>query len=350
MDAPDVTKRTLEPEPLEPPDLPEMQRGVWGDLPAGDPLAAHLVAHHWDRAEKPAGWQVARLSAPVLIIRETATGWAVAAKYYQVKASDSADKHAQRELEQTRQAVAAGLSGGAVRALHPLGVWRGVLLLEYVDGLTLQDQIAVRRHRPGELVPCLEGAAVLLATLHAHTARSDASPDFASRLAYAHKLVAQLARWGVLGDNAVICGGLERLIDRWADYAAMSAYVPCLIHGDATTTNFVFPWGGGVVGIDWERLKEADPAADLGRFMAEVAHSVVQYGGSLAEALPLLDVIVAAYRAALPAEWDGAALVQRACFYRASSTLRIARNGWIPRLERMTLVAEACALLADCPA
>ena len=43
-----------------------------------------------------------------------------------------------------------------------------------------------------------------------------------------------------------------------------------------------------------------------------------------------------------------AALRERAVFFRATSTLRIARNGWLSRLERTALVAEALALLALC--
>jgi hypothetical protein len=39
------------------------------------------------------------------------------------------------------------------------------------------------------------------------------------------------------------------------------------------------------------------------------------------------------------------ALIERARFYRASSTLRIARNGWLSRPERSALVLEATALL-----
>lgn len=38
-------------------------------------------------------------------------------------------------------------------------------------------------------------------------------------------------------------------------------------------------------------------------------------------------------------------LIERARFYRASGTLRIARNGWLSRLERSALVVEAMALL-----
>jgi hypothetical protein len=42
---------------------------------------------------------------------------------------------------------------------------------------------------------------------------------------------------------------------------------------------------------------------------------------------------------------DTEAIVRRARFYQASSTLRIARNGWVPRLARTALVAQAMALL-----
>jgi hypothetical protein len=38
-------------------------------------------------------------------------------------------------------------------------------------------------------------------------------------------------------------------------------------------------------------------------------------------------------------------LIERVRFYRASSTLRIARNGWLSRPERSVLVVEAMALL-----
>ena len=43
---------------------------------------------------------------------------------------------------------------------------------------------------------------------------------------------------------------------------------------------------------------------------------------------------------------QAAAVVSRATFYHASSALRIARNGWVSRLDRMGLVAQAMALLA----
>jgi aminoglycoside phosphotransferase (APT) family kinase protein len=159
-------------------------------------------------------------------------------------------------------------------------------------------------------------------------------------------VVDDLVRWGVLESNPVVREGLNVAIDRWATDAALSEFTPTLTHGDATTTNFIFPWTGGVVVVDWERLQVADPAADLGRLLAELSHSIKQHGGSVAEALPFLERLADAYCSALAASQDARALLERARFYQASSTLRIARNGWVSRLDRTALVAQALALLS----
>jgi aminoglycoside phosphotransferase (APT) family kinase protein len=291
-------------------------------------------------------WEVARLSQAAYVYRETSADWAVVAKFYAVKAGSSASEHATRELDSIRQVQAACTATTDARTIEPLGVWRGVLFLEYVDGLTLEDTIAVRRSQPGELKRALERAARFLARLHVQTARPDAEPDFASAVSYAHGVVEQLARHGVLQDYPIACRGLARLIGRWASNPALEDFVPSMAHGDATTSNFVFLKPGVVVIVDWERLRLADPAFDLGRLMAEITHSMNQHGGSVSEAEPFVEHMADTYSRALPAGWDAGALVERARFYRASSTLRIARNGWVSRLDRTALVAQAMALLA----
>ncbi len=337
--------------PLDAPTGDAIQRGAWAPVPAGDPLVMHIVAHYWDRPQPPDAWDVARMSGAAHIYRERATRWAIVAKFYAAKTGKDAPRHAQREYDMTLQARAAGLSAGDIRALRPLAVWRGVLLLEYVDGLTLEDIIAVRRHRPGELVPALEGAAQLLATLHTNGAQPDEPPDFSRDAEYARKVVDQLARWGVLEGNATVCNGLFGLVDRWENVARMNAHTPALIHGDATTTNFVYPWNDGVVAIDWERMKITDPAADVGRLVAEITHSINTHGGSVAEALTLVEHLLDAYcRAAGHTADAREQFIERVRFFRATSTLRIARNGWVPRVARTAMVAEALALLADCTA
>jgi hypothetical protein len=333
--------------PLEPPaDVPEIQRGNWFPLPANDPVVAYITRTYWEGPEPPMGWEAARLSQAVYVYRERATAQKISAKFYAVKTGSSADKHARREKAAIERAQEAGLASGQARVVRPLGLWRGILFLEYLDGLTLEDVIAVRRSRPGTLIPCLLRTVQLLATLHGYGIHPEVPPDFRPAGEHARKVIDQLTRYGVLQDDPLVRQGLLRAIERWEKEPAMVAFTPTCIHGDATTSNFVFPWDEGVVALDWERFDISDPAADLGRLMAEVGHSIHQHGGSVAEAEPFIEHLVAAYQEKLPAGWDRAALLQRARFHRAASILRIARNGWIPRLDRTALVAQALALLS----
>jgi hypothetical protein len=54
---------------------------------------------------------------------------------------------------------------------------------------------------------------------------------------------------------------------------------------------------------------------------------------------------VTAYSEARSYEGSNDGFVERMRFHQASSTLRIARNGWISRSERMQLVTQAMTLL-----
>ncbi len=334
-------------EPLTPPaDLPEIQRGNWAALPASDPVVSYLAATHWPNPVAEPAWEASRLSTAAYAYREAMSGWAVTAKFYAYKTGESAERHAIREYENVRRAREAGLANDGIRAIRPLAVWRGTLFIEYVDGLTLEDVVAVRRSRPGSLTSALDDTARLLATLHVEGHRAETAPDFSPSVAYAHKVIGDLEKHGVLHDEPLVSRGLRRLVERWEDRERMHAYTSTLLHGDATTTNFVFPWNDGVVGLDWERVGVGDPASDLGRLMAEVSHSVKQHGGTAAEAQPLVDHLVSAYQRELPPEWNAEALKGRAVFYQATSTLRIARNGWVSRLDRTVLIAQAMALLS----
>jgi hypothetical protein len=160
--------RVQEPTDLitPPADVPEERNEDWLLLPVADPVTEYIAAHHWDRTAVPISWEVARLSRAAYVYRETDTRSAVMAKFYTEKMGEKSERYARREFERSRQARAAGLAKGNARAVRPLASWRGVLLLEYVDGLTLEDIIAVRRSRPGTLASSLEKAAQLLATLH----------------------------------------------------------------------------------------------------------------------------------------------------------------------------------------
>lgn len=334
------------PEPLHPPrGVPGFALNDWFTVSGDGSTTVHLATHLWDRPQPPAEWEAARLSRAIYLFRERATGWTVLVKYYRKKVDDpaAAVRWATNEEERTRQAADL-LGDDALRPPRVLGRLQDVLFLEHVDGLTLEDAIAVRRNRPGLLPTIITDAARLLATLHSNGREPDAPRD--PGLLDAHRFVRHLADSGVLQDDAVVRDALRLLLDRWAATPLMADYLPAWIHGDATTSNFIIPRTGGVVAIDWERMHVADPAAELGRLLAEITHAVDRYGGTGDEGAEVAALATAAYVRSLPPEWDAAALAHRARVHQAGSTLRIARNGWLTREDRMGLVARALALLA----
>lgn len=343
-------------ELLYPPaDVPEIQRGNWLRLPDDDPLTGYIRQEFWDLPAPAAAWETARLSHAVFLYREPNLGWCIAAKFYTIKTGEAAERYAAQEARLTTQAVEALGAAAGFHVPRPLGAWRGVLFLEYMDGITLEDTIAIRRSRPGSLLPALERTAGLLAALHANTLQADVLPEFEPEAEKAVKFVRELSEYGVLQDDPLACEGLERLLGAWAGRPEMLRYTPCLNHGDATPSNFVFPTGSPVKGgegaafqlaaIDWERARLSDPAFDLGRLMAEVMHSIHAHGGSPAEALPFARHIAEAYLRAAPDRRKVEDILYRARFYQAASTLRIARNGWISREVRLGMVAQAYSLL-----
>ncbi len=317
-----------------------------------DPALGYLAATLWDGAAAPTGWDCARLSKAAFVYRERTSGRRYLAKFYAAKTPTSAERHAERELAANRTVLAAGLDDRTRRACRVFGAWRGVLFLEYVDGLTLDDLIAIRRDRPGSLGPALDAAAGPLATLHANGPRAGdgvvGGTGLPTRvaLAEARGFVDDLARSSVLAGEEAIAGGLRRALDVWSRRGSLTDFGATLIHGDATTTNFVFPATTEVVAIDWERLALGDPADDLGRLAAEVAAGIRSHGGPAGEAEAAVGRILASY-GTIPAPGRiDEAFAERFRFHRAASTLRIARNGWLPQTDRLRLVAQASALLA----
>jgi tRNA A-37 threonylcarbamoyl transferase component Bud32 len=332
---------------LAPPELPfENQFLGWFPLPVSDVIASHIATTLWDRETAPESWLVARLSTAVYVYREEQTGWRVVAKFYAHKTGKDAVHHAKREYQRTQQAWECFLNDQEVRSVQPLGLFDGLLFLEYVNGLTLGDKIAIRRNQPGELLRVLQTVSKFLAKLHLNCIQPEIPPDFGSAADYAYKVIDNLSRHGVLQRHPDVKNGLGKLVEQWSQDETMWNYRPTINHGDATTSNFIFPPHGGVVSIDWERSEFADPAADLGRLMAEVVHSINQDGGDFAEAKIFSQQITDAYLCSLPPDWDSCALLHRAKFYQATSILRIARNGWLSRQDRLSLILEAFALLS----
>lgn len=329
--------------PVSPTDSPTSD---WFSLPNSDPITDYMIANLWDLPEQPESWQAIRLSQAAYIYREQTTGWAIVAKFHTAKTGANAERHAGREYQYVRQAWEVGIAENGMRAVRPLGLWRGAIFLEYVDGITLEDKIAIRRSQPGELSRILENVGRFLASFHAGSLQHETRQDFGQAADYAYKLVDNLARHGVIQNNPIVQNEFGCVIEKWAANPIMWDFELAQTHGDATTTNFIFPQDGGGVAIDWERSKYDDPAADLGRLTAEIMHSIDRYGGNAVEAFSLTQHLADTYSNALPSDWNTKALLRRSQFYQATSTLRIARNGWLSRLDRLALVLQAFALLS----
>jgi len=329
--------------PVSDTDLPASD---WFSLPNSDPIIDYLIANLWDLPVQPVSWQAVQLSQAVYVYREHQTGWAIVAKFHTAKTGTDAERHAAREYQYNQQAREVGLVENELSAVRPLGVWRGAIFFDYVDGLTLEDKIAIRRSQPGELSHILENVGRFLASFHAGSLQCDDGQDFGPVADYAYKLVDNLARHGVIKNNPVVQNSFGRVIEKWATDRRMWDFRLTLNHGDTTTSNFIIPPRGGVVAIDWERSDTADPASDLGRLMAEVIHSVSHYGGNFTEGQTFAQQLANKYCDFLPSDWNHTALLHRALFYQATSTLRIARNGWLSRQNRLALILQAFALLS----
>ena len=330
-----------------PEENPGFDMNDWFTIPAGEPVIEYLVENLWDQPGFPEKWEAARLSKAVFLYREISTSWTILVKFFVAKVSsaESAVRYSDNEFQCTQQALSFRWEDGTFGAPRALGAANGTIFLEYIDGLTLEDTIAIRRNRPGTIRPALKKVATLLAGIHSRNLHDEFPRNFHYEISDIQKIADQLAGKGVLKDNPIVVDGLQKLIARWEVDPVMVDYIPTTIHGDSTTSNFIFPWNGGLIAIDWERMYTADPASELGRLLAEIANGIYQYGGNYDEADQLVQFTRDVYCQALPANWDTKALTHRTKFYQASSTLRIARNGWLPRLQRTMLVSQALAFL-----
>lgn len=334
--------------PLDPPEeVRNLRSGGWRRLSSKDPILKGIREQLWADGAEPHEWEIARFSKAVYLIRESLSRWTLAVKYYSEKTGSSAQEYSERELSLTQEIRGLGFDQGPIRVVTPHGAWRGVLMMERVEGITLADAIATRGSMPGFLHASLNAVARLLARLHEADTGGDEPLPIRYLKADALEYIDVLEKHGVLKEETSITEALRRSIERWAVEMERCVLPPARVHGDATVTNYMFPSEGEVVAIDWERAKVSHRAFDLGRLSAEIVHSVKGAGGSREEGEEYVDYFLTSYMDHCSSDYFEEDLHRWIRFHRAISMLRIARNGWEPRLERMTLVAGAIAILAD---
>ncbi len=320
------------------------------------PAAAPLVRALYDLLPRQAAGPPAEVileplpsSRPVLrFIFPEGQARAVGKFFTACPPESSLDRSLLQEYDNYFQAAALGLGDGLgliprVLGRHPqLGLG---LLLENLPGVDL-DCLLARALRPGEEQPLyrgLEHLAGLLAFFHTRPVpESPVSPYPA--LSYFDKLRYQLQALGLLSVEDKEALKAER--GAWEDRFSKFPDRRVLVHGDATPTNFLFD-DGRVVALDLERLKIADRLWDLSWVAGELKHAWGWRTGNLNGGEAAISRFFAAYLAALPAD---AALAPRLYFlnpfYMALAELRIARNAYLSRDYRLTLIAEARRCLA----
>lgn len=350
---------TEQPHPIElpalspDPALNDLQPGIWSSpIPITGSLASLLQAvttgTTGTKTEQSQDhvWQIARFSAAVYLFSREGGEYSTVVKFYSQKVGPGeAQKYAQREMDWIEKAYASGLDDAPMRSVRALRAERGILFLEHVEGLTLGDVLSIRRHRPGGMRLALTLSAQLLARLHENTHQPYEETALTYALNDVRKYIDNLEQHGVLKETPQFADSIRSVVDLWERRPELADYTPCLIHGDATTANFIFPPEGGIIAIDWERMKNSDPAADLGRLIAEVTHLIQQSGGNSEEQQRVAFLLEDAYRHARSSPMPDS-FASRVRFYQAGSTLRIARNGWISRKDRTSLAAQALALLS----
>jgi aminoglycoside phosphotransferase (APT) family kinase protein len=321
----------------------------WQPVPEGDAVIAFLHRQPWASERERSGWLVRRLTGGAYLYRAPG-GWQVVGKFYAAKTDRFPVEYARQELEAIRRARAA-LPAAGKEVVRPYTLWHGVIFLEYLSGPTLEQILGSPHALMARSEAGLREVARFLARLHGATAQPAAWPNFNPVHEHAQRVIADLAadllrgeprRWQCLRD----------LVARQAECESLSSFTPVFTHGDATTGNFIFDSAGDLVALDWERAQVADPAADLGRLLAEVGHSLRQQRYDESAVVALLQATKDAY-----GEWDAGAgaraddrwerLQSRARFYEAIGMLRIARNAWVGRPFRQSLVERAEALLEE---
>jgi aminoglycoside phosphotransferase (APT) family kinase protein len=250
-----------------------------------------------------------------------------------------------RKFENTRKARSLGLEAGIHRSVKAFGAAQGVLFLEHVSGVTLLECTRTIQAGKRPLPEAVADLACLLAILHRNASDPALVPDSRQANSDSPGYVRELEKHGVLKEQPQAADEMTALVSIWSGDESLLDYQPALVHGDATTTNFVCLPDGGMVAMGWERMREGDRAFDIGRFFAALSHSLDQALPTTEGMEHLGRAFLDAYISSTPALLGCDTLRARIRLYQAASMLRIARNGWVPIADRLQFVRSVATPL-----
>ena len=326
-----------------------------------DPLFRLLSSDVWPRQlglAAPPDFEVSKLHPSGIAYRyaDPDSGTAVVGKFFGnkwVHGSQEGNQPLramllQREFANLQLVQALGFDQGAYQVVRPLVMEPAINLVLIESAAPGTDLLAAIRAAAfqgagARLRRFLTAVAGWLAALHRRSAINRAVEPVEAT-SYFNKLLGQLRTWDIM-DWAELAR-FERLRDRWVASGMLGVAQQALVHGDATPAHFLYD-GTTVTVIDLERLRAADPAADLGSIAAELRHMLSWYKGDTWAGEPYIRHFYAQYAAHMNLsgpEFD--ALTERCRFYMGTTELRICRNSWVDLSYRRAFLAEAERCLA----
>ncbi len=322
-----------------------------GELAEGSPLYKHLAnlfQSCLNHGARPQGLAMRSLdpSRPIYLCEECSSGARVVCKFFgarpdlPVQESRHLLRHEFRCLQSLRPM---GFESSPYRVVQALGAQEELSCLlteEFVPGRSLDHYIARACHegQAERLYRKLGLLSGFLARLHSLT-WSRIQRNF-SRIAEAFRSIVRVLEIAGVAETS-LAGSLTELSYRWEAQRRMWPPGSCRVHGDVTPTNFIVE-GDQLTAIDLERMQVADPAYDVGMFMAELRHHFALRILNAEAAEPFIADFLRNYVQALGEGPDFLAeLSFRSRFFMALGELRIARNQWLPVEHRRWLVEEA---------
>ncbi|MCJ7810026.1 MAG: aminoglycoside phosphotransferase family protein [Desulfobulbaceae bacterium] len=241
-----------------------------------------------------------------------------------------------------------GLDKDPHRVVRPLGKNEKInclLVEEFIRGHDLDYYIAKAAYEGQNqaLMEKLEILADFLARLHGlPTGRGHMG--FSKIYSYFRSIVQSLLIGEVIDPHM----GREfyRLCHDWGQNRALRKEKPVWVHGDATTTNFIFHREEGITAIDLELMRVTDRVYDIGFLTAEIKHHFAWRILQAEAAEPFIRNFLWAYCQKLrDPESAFRDITYRNRFFMSLGELRIARNRWLPWGHRKWLAEEALRCL-----
>jgi hypothetical protein len=287
---------------------------------------------------------------PIYLFLDTAQNATVIGKFfkYGIVSLEEAWLSAKREYSNLKLLRGKfGMDSNAYQVANPVGKNKefcALLVTEKARGKTLDHYIAkaIYEQQSQQLFDKLSYLARFFVKLHRNSDTDRRVPRELPRW-YLDKLLNSLSQ-DILSSPER--GSIEEHAARWwKETGVFTEDREVIVHGDATPTNFLFQ-GEKVTGIDLERMKWADRCWDLGFVAAELKHHFAWRMGDGWAAEPFIGHFLWQYAIHYNGDTEFFYAISRKLpLYMALGLLRIARNRWLDKPYRSSLLREAAQCL-----